>query len=216
LKLISAPIQIFRRLPQSCWQRVHPAVLERRTSCWPLVRRVGTTLMSVGFGYVVVVTGHEPEAIRAAFIGLPSGCVHFVHNSAFDDGMGRSIATGVAALPDAVDGVLIAQGDMPDLTAALIARLAQRFVATGSTRITAPWIVDENGARQGNPVIWPRRLFGQLAALTGDQGGRELIKAEGDAVERVPVGGSAAAVDIDTPAQLAAYLERRAGADSAG
>jgi hypothetical protein len=28
--------------------------------------------------------------------------------------------------------------------------------------------------------------------------------AQGDAVERVPVGGSAAAVEIDTPAQLAA------------
>jgi molybdenum cofactor cytidylyltransferase len=182
----------------------------------PLVRRVADVLMTSGFQQVVIVTGHQAEAIQLALQNVPSRNRQFVHNSAFDDGMGRSIATGVAALPATVTGVLIAQGDMPDLTVDLIARLGQRFAATGSAHITAPWIVDERGGRQGNPVIWPRRLFGQLAALTGDQGGRELIKAEGDAVERVPVGGSAAAVDIDTPAQLAAYLKRRAGADKAG
>jgi molybdenum cofactor cytidylyltransferase len=105
--------------------------------------------------------------------------------------------------------VLIAQADMPGVDGPLIGQLMHRFVTTGAMRVTVPWITGEGAERHGNPVIWPRRLFAELAALTGDQGGRALIKSAGDALERVPVHGPAAAIDIDTPGQLAAYVRQR-------
>jgi molybdenum cofactor cytidylyltransferase len=177
----------------------------------PLVRRVGHVLVIAGFELTVVVTGHQAEAIQIALLGLRGSLRRFVHNAAHDEGMGRSIAVGMAVVPPTVDGVLIAQGDMPDLNTTLITTLCQRFIDAGSDRIVVPWLespgLDDRvpGGRQGNPVIWPRRLFPELAALSGDEGAKPLIRAAGDATVRVAVSDSSAATDIDTPEQLNAY-----------
>ena len=144
----------------------------------PLIMRVATALASAGFGELIVVTGHDATRIEQALRPLGSAA-RFVHNPQHNAGMGRSVAAGVAALSPNIEGALIAPGDMPDIDAPLIMTLCQRFQAAGGDRITAPWITDDgpSGGRQGNPVVWPCRLFPDLIALTGDQGGKALIKA---------------------------------------
>jgi molybdenum cofactor cytidylyltransferase len=175
----------------------------------PLILRVATALAAARFKDIIVVTGHDAAPVAQALHPV-SAALRFVHNPQHHDGMGRSIAVGIAALPPGIAGVLIAQADMPDVDASLITTLCQRFLTTGRDRITAPWIADAaGGGRHGNPVIWPARLFPDLAALSGDQGGKALIKAAGDAIERVTVNDTSAATDIDTPEQLAAYTRER-------
>jgi molybdenum cofactor cytidylyltransferase len=172
----------------------------------PLVQRVGHALMNSGFERVIVVTGYQAEAIRNALHDLHGSIKHYVNNDAHSEGIGRSIAVGIATLPSTIDGALIAQGDMPDLDITLIAQLCRRFIDCGSDRIVVPWLDQgHDGGRQGNPVIWPRRLFSKLATLSGDEGAKRLIKTAGDAVERVVVHDGSAAIDIDTPDQLSAY-----------
>jgi molybdenum cofactor cytidylyltransferase len=56
--------------------------------------------------------------------------------------------------------------------------------------------------RRGNPVIWSKRFFPELMAIEGDVGARHLITRYGEAVVEVPVTGTAALVDIDTPEAL--------------
>jgi CTP:molybdopterin cytidylyltransferase MocA len=58
-------------------------------------------------------------------------------------------------------------------------------------------------------VIWPRRLFPELIGLSGDQGGKRLIEAQGDRAIGVATAGRDAEVDIDTVDELAAYLAAR-------
>ena len=57
--------------------------------------------------------------------------------------------------------------------------------------------------KRGNPVVWSRRYFAALAAVSGDVGGRALIGENAAAVVELPVGGEALA-DVDTPDALAA------------
>jgi molybdenum cofactor cytidylyltransferase len=176
----------------------------------PLILRVATALAAAHFREVIVVTGHDDAAVSQALRPL-SDQLKLAHNPQHNDGMGRSIAVGITALPPHIDGVLIAQADMPDVDASLITTLCQRFLVAGGDRITVPWIAGDatSGGRHGNPVIWPRRLFADLAALSGDQGGKALIKAAGDLIERVTVSDTSAATDIDTPEQLAAYTSAK-------
>ncbi len=169
----------------------------------PLVVRVIEAIKRGGIKQVYVVTGHQHEQITAAIAGL--GCC-FVHNERHLTGMGMSVACGVSALDDDVDGALIAQGDMPAVDGPLIATLCQRFVEGGGDRIVYPVLDD---GRQGNPVLWPKRLFTELAKLTGDKGAKPLIVSEDDRAIRIHSVGEAAAVDIDTPAELAAYEAAR-------
>jgi molybdenum cofactor cytidylyltransferase len=169
----------------------------------PLIMRVTTALLSAQFGQIIVVTGHQAPTIEQTLQPVSSS-LQFTHNPHHQDGMGGSIATGAAALRLDIQGVLIAQADMPDVDAALIGALSQRFIACGSDYVVVPWLGE---GRQGNPVIWPRRLFPNLAALSGDQGAKSLIQAEGDNIERLKINDTSAATDIDTPEQLAAYTK---------
>ena len=56
--------------------------------------------------------------------------------------------------------------------------------------------------RRGNPVLWSRRFFSELAALEGDTGARHVILAHAEAVCEVEVEGEGAFLDVDTPSAL--------------
>jgi len=57
------------------------------------------------------------------------------------------------------------------------------------------------------PAIFPRAIWSQLLLLRGDQGARALLES---AAQRSLVAMPAAALDVDTPAELA-RLERELG-----
>src|SRR5690606_2693402 len=80
----------------------------------PIVVRVAREILAGGVDEMVVVTGAAHEAYVTALAGLP---VRFVQNTAWDEGIGGSIATGVRALSDEAEGVFIVPGDLPNLTA---------------------------------------------------------------------------------------------------
>ena len=119
-------------------------------------------------------------------------------------GMASSIVAGVSALPAGVDGAFIVPGDMPFLTAAMIERLTEVFDEHGRTSIVYP---ATSGGEQRNPVLWPRRFFGDLAALSGSQGAKQLLATLGPECVAVAIDDHAFA-DIDTEADLAAARAR--------
>ena len=88
---------------------------------------------------------------------------------------------------------------MPGVTSAMIDRLIEAFRPEEGALIVVPTFA----GRRGNPVLWSARFFAELRAVEGDTGGRKLIAANPDAVVEVEL-GSAVALDIDTPAELAA------------
>lgn len=135
----------------------------------PMLAHVAGVLLASGVRDLVVVTGAEQPAYERALSGLP---VRFVHNPRWDDGMGGSVAAGVGALAPATEGAFIVPGDMANLTPAMLARLADAFQGTDGACVVVPVTA---GGEQRNPVLWPRRLFSQLAALRGPQGGKAVL-----------------------------------------
>ena len=59
----------------------------------------------------------------------------------------------------------------------------------------------------GNPVLFDRRVFTELAALEGDSGARLVVRAYHDSgeLQLVPVAGPAPP-DVDTEADYAALI----------
>ena len=109
-------------------------------------------------------------------------------------GMGHSIAGGVAALPDDIDAIMILPADMPEITSADIATLCTAWEDTpqgGFLRATS-----QDGT-PGHPVIFPRRCFEDLKALSGDQGARSVLSGEKPRLVALP--GRHALTDLDTP-----------------
>jgi molybdenum cofactor cytidylyltransferase len=163
----------------------------------PLVRIAVDEALASRARPVIVVTGHQRERIEAALAGLP---VRLVHNPDFADGLGTSLKAGIAALPEAADGVIVCLGDMPQVDAALIDRLISAFDPERGALIVVPTI----GGKRGNPVVWSRRFFADLMAVEGDVGARHLIGRYSEAVVEVPMSGKGALTDVDTPEAFAA------------
>lgn len=147
---------------------------------------------------VLVVTGHERERIEAA-VDAPT-----VHNPEFADGLSTSLAAGIAALPEDIDGAVVLLGDMPFVSAAHIDRLIAAFNPLEGRSICVPTF---NGKR-GNPVLWGRELFADMRAVSGDVGAKHLIGANGDLLVEVPMPDAGVLRDVDTPDSLA---EARSG-----
>jgi molybdenum cofactor cytidylyltransferase len=163
----------------------------------PLVRIVVEAALASRARPVIVVTGHQRERVEAALAGLP---VKFVHNPQFADGLGTSLKAGIAALPAEVDGAIVCLGDMPQVDAALIDSLIGAFDPDEGALVVVPTI----DGKRGNPVVWSRRFFPDLMLVEGDIGARYLIGRYTEAVAEVPLTGTAALTDVDTPEALEA------------
>ena len=163
----------------------------------PLVRHAAEAALGAGLAEVVVVTGHQGEAVRGALDGL--GC-RFVANPDYADGLSTSLKAGLAALPDDIDAVVVLLGDMPRVSSALVARLAAAYEPGAGRHIVVP-VLD---GRRGNPVLWGRRYFGELMKVTGDQGGRAVLVGAPEAVAEVAAEADDVHLDLDTPEALAA------------
>ena len=148
-----------------------------------------------GLDPVLVVTGHEAEAIRRAAGTLAS---RFVHNPRYAEGLSTSLAAGIEAMPEDVGAALILLGDMPRVSAGTLRRLMQAASENPAVQAFVPAFA----GRWGNPVLVRRALFPSLAKLHGDQGARKLLEASREVVEEVPVEDAGILADFDTKAAL--------------
>ena len=171
----------------------------------PLVRRAARSLLDGGIRDLVVVTGHQREAVVAALDGLDVRCAH---NAEFATGQAGSVAVGVAALPETVSGALIALGDMPFIAPDLVAEMIRDHGSLGDHEMRISFPVHEG--RRGNPVLWGRGFFDALGGLRGDMGGRQVLRENPAAVNSISWHDDSIHHDIDTTEELAA-----AGADLA-
>ena len=147
-------------------------------------------ITAAGLPSPIVILGHDANAVRAALAGHD---VQFVDAPDWAEGMGRSLAAGIAAVPADWDAALICLADMPAVEPELIAALT----AAPGELVVPVW-----DGRRGHPVRWPRAAFARLLALTGDTGGKAMMSDF--SVTEVPAPSAACLMDIDTPAALAA------------
>jgi molybdenum cofactor cytidylyltransferase len=130
--------------------------------------------------------------------------VRFVINPDYAEGISTSVRTGIGSLGGTIDAAVVQLSDMPGVTAALLDRLIAAFNPVEGRAICVPTV----RGKRGNPVLWARRFFPEIAKLAGDAGAKHLIGEHGDLVCEVEMPGDAAVTDIDTPEALAAWRAR--------
>lgn len=163
----------------------------------PLVAWAADALVASPAAPVVVVTGHDADAVRTALAGR---ALRFAHNPRFAEGLSTSLRVGLEALADeALDGVLVALADMPLVSTGDLARLLDAFAPDEGVHVCVP----VHDRTRGNPVLWGRRHFPALAGLQGDVGARGLLEAHVAELREVPVDSRSVLTDLDTPEAFA-------------
>lgn len=146
-----------------------------------------------------------PDADHARRALLPKGVtIVAVAHAAAPLGMAESLKAGIAALPAETSGVVILPADMPEITAEDFALLAKQAQRTDAPIIRA---TTQDG-KAGHPIYFAASVFPRFAALSGDRGGIEIVKALEDQTEFLPLKGNRARLDLDTPEDWDRYRDR--------
>ena len=174
----------------------------------PMVRHAVRAAASAADGRpVVVVTGHEREAVEAALSGYD---VAFAHNPDYGAGLSTSLARGVAALPPGIEGAIVCLADMPGVRAEHLERLRDAFDPGAGAAIC----VATRRGKRGNPVLFASRFFPEMCDVEGDVGARHLVGAYAELVREVEMPDDGVLLDIDSPSALRAYRAGEAPGDA--
>ncbi|HEY3170830.1 MAG TPA: nucleotidyltransferase family protein [Thermoanaerobaculia bacterium] len=119
---------------------------------------------------VVVVLGCDAERIRSEAGLAHDPRLSLVVNERWREGMASSLRRGIEECSDA-DAVLVALGDQPGLTTGRVRQVLSAFTPD---RVL---VVPIHEGIPAHPVLFARRLFPELAALSGDVGAREVVRS---------------------------------------
>ena len=143
---------------------------------------------------VIVVLGPKAEEIKKEIRKVKdSSKMSLVYNPDFKKGLSSSISAGLAQIDPQISGVMFLMGDQPLLTTDVINKLIREF-----KKSPAPITVPLYGKIPGNPAVFRTFLVPELQEVTGDTGGRELIKKYWDQVRKVPIRHQRIGWDMDT------------------
>ena len=167
----------------------------------PMLGRVLEILRRSNVGKVVVVLGANAVEVRKR-VKFADELV--VVNPNFPEGMSSSLRLGLKLVGTEADAVIIALGDQPFVLPTTIDKLVEAYEQFGA-RIVIPTY---RGAR-GNPVLFDRSVFPQIARIRGDIGAKSVVKKNAADVREVEVTDMGVLVDIDTPSDLGGMTEVR-------
>jgi molybdenum cofactor cytidylyltransferase len=143
---------------------------------------------------LIVVLGAHALRLRLLLRRADCGAIA-VRNPRWAEGLAGSLQTGLAAAPRGTRAILVLLSDQPQVGARALLRLVRAWRGRPGLPAAAAYL-----DRAGVPAILPRRSWPALRALRGDSGARALLR---DTAALTLVGMPEAALDIDTPADVA-------------
>ena len=113
-----------------------------------------------------------------------------------------TVRLGVEAMGGKITACMFCPADQPLLSHETVQALAMAALRDDHIILRL-----SDGERDGAPVIFPRRYFGELASLPQGKGGGAVMKRYPDHVERVLAADPLELEDVDTEEDLARLLE---------
>lgn len=114
-----------------------------------------------------------------------------IHNPMRHLGQSEAVKLG-ASLADNEDGICFFMGDQPLLSDKTINKLIDSFNETKENII-----IPHYGKSNGSPVIFPISLKEELLKISGDYGGKSVIRAHEDLIKQVMIDDECEGLDMD-------------------
>jgi molybdenum cofactor cytidylyltransferase len=162
----------------------------------PFVAAVVDAFAAAGMTDIVVVTGRDHQRIADLLMTRQFAVApRLVRNPDPSRGQLSSLLTGMdAVLAPETPALVMTLVDVP-----LLAPDVVRLVIAEWERTRAPVVRPAIGDRHGHPVIFDRRVFGELRQAPPEAGAKAVVRAHAAEVLNVPVTDERCLVDVDTP-----------------
>jgi molybdenum cofactor cytidylyltransferase len=157
----------------------------------PVIRLVSEAALRAALDDVVVVLGHDAEAVRAALADAGPR-VRTVLNDRYREGQSTSLVAGIRAMRQEAEAALVLLGDQPEVRVDAIDTVLARWRTDGGDIVQAAY-----GGTAAHPMLFDRSMWPELEGATGDEGARGIIARHRDRRILVEVGGRPPR-DIDT------------------
>jgi len=156
--------------------------------------RIVRTFIEAGVDDVVVVVGHEKDAVLDKFSESHLR-VRFVVNPDYARGQLTSLLAGIRVIDrPGVLAALCTPVDVPFTSSATIRTVLERYRETH-----APIVRPTNAGRHGHPLLIARTVFDPLRRADVSTGARPVVRSYASAAGDVEVDDVGAFFDIDTP-----------------
>jgi len=159
----------------------------------PFVQHAVDAAAGAGLDEVLVVLGHDAEAVEAVLRLPPNARV--VRNPRYAEGQSTSLAAGLSSADAESEGAVVLLADQPGIAARHVRALVSAFRARRARIVRLSF----RGAP--GPALLSREIWAETSHLAGDTGARALIAEHPDWVEEVPLDEDVPP-DIDTPSDL--------------
>lgn len=158
----------------------------------PLLSHVLKAVRSVLWADCIAVIG-EPEAELTALCQAED--IHSIYNAKRQQGQSTSVTLALRQLTQDLDGIMFLLGDQPLISPALLEVLIAQFMQAASNKAI---IVPCYQGQRYSPVLFGDFWRPALAALTGDTGGRQIIRANPGQIVEVSWPDKSTFYDADT------------------
>ena len=166
--------------------------------------RIVRTFRDAGIEEIVVVVGHEADAIVETFADA-NLAARFVHNPEYDSGQLSSLLAGLRVIDrPGVSATLLTLVDVPLVSAGTVEAVVGRYLETH-----APVVRPVRGAEHGHPVLIDRSLFSAIRLADPAVGAKALVRAHASMLGDVAVDDGGAFRDVDTAADYERLFERQ-------
>jgi molybdenum cofactor cytidylyltransferase len=157
----------------------------------PLLLHAIDALRDGGVDEILVVTGHDAEAVEAA---VPPD-VRAVRNDAYRQGQATSLAAALHDVDPGSEAAVVLLADQPGVLGVEVRALIDRY------RSTRARVVRLRYADGPGPALLSREVYAEAGHLHGDVGARVLFASHPEWIEEVAVDRPTPR-DVDVPADL--------------
>lgn len=172
----------------------------------PVLRHAVENALASKLDPVIVVLGCDAAQALEALEGLEDPKLRVVFNPRWKGGKASSIECGLREASPFAPGVVSLMGDMPMVKPWLIDRVVEEFELAG--KLTFPVWEGPGGPAKGCPTAFPRALFGEIRALTGDDTAMDAVRRHWAEAVRVPLPDASTQADVDTAEDLELLLSQ--------
>jgi molybdenum cofactor cytidylyltransferase len=156
---------------------------------------------------IILVLGFAADEIEKQI--SPQG-LKIARNESYQQGMGTSLRTGLAAVNPQSTAALIILADQPFVQPATLDRLIEFHGSSGPDTAKAQIVIPTYRGFRGNPVLLDRTVFPELQGLSGDVGCRAIFGDHTEGIYRLPMDDVGILLDIDSPEDVEKIDQLRA------
>lgn len=158
----------------------------------PLLAHVLQTVAGLPWADCLAVIGEPADELAA--VCCAQG-IRAVYNPRREEGQATSIVLAEKELTSELAGIMFFLGDQPLVPVALLEAVAARFTQAADPKVI---VVPSFQGQRYSPVLFGSYWRPALAALSGDTGGRQIMRAHPEQVIELPWSEVSAFYDADT------------------